>query len=89
MTVLFFHAMATVFFAACLCLLGLNVYYFTLMAHEVDRQLPPSRVAWFFFWFAAPSFHYRFYPESRLRKQWLFSAIGMWVCGFLAIHSWI
>jgi hypothetical protein len=85
----FFHTLAAILFAACVSLLGLTGYYFTVMAREVDGQLPRSRVTWFIVWLAAPTFHRRYYPESWLRKKWLYSAIGMWICGFLGFYFWM
>jgi hypothetical protein len=84
-----FHTLAAILFTACVVLLGLTGYYFTVMAHEVDRQLPRSRATWFIVWSAAPSFHRKYYPESRLRKKWFYSAIGMWMCGFLGFFFWM
>lgn len=83
-----FHALAAIFFTATAFLLGLTCFYFTVMAKEVDRQLPPSRVTWFFVWSAAPQVHRRHYPESPLRKKYLYSLIGMWTCGVLGFFFW-
>jgi len=83
-----FHGVAVILFTACAFFLGATTYYFTVMAREVDRQLPPSRIAWFFAWAAANSLHRRYYPESPLRKKWFCSVIGVWICGLLGFFFW-
>jgi hypothetical protein len=82
------RALAILLFAVCACLFSLSAYYFTAMAHAVDRQLSPSKWTWLFVWSAAQIFHRRYFPESQLRKKWFYSTLGMWLSGILGFVFW-
>ncbi len=84
-----FHDWAAVFLIAGVLLFGLSMYYAHAMNRAVLSRLPPSRWDWLLVWFAVPSMHGFYFPDSTMRKKYYFSSIGMVVCLFVGFRLWM